>query len=153
MEDGQTLGNSSFSFISLIVFVQKQPRSDAAGVALGGKIYVVGGFDGANQLRSVERFDPGTGQWEEVAVTTNRREQWNHCNLQVRSMGTARSGVAAAALGGDLFVIGGWDGTRRLRTGEVINNTHLLIANKHIEQVYDPATNRWRSLPKMNTPR
>ena len=71
----------------------------------------------------------------------------------MRSMGTARSGVAAAALDGDLFVVGGWDGTRRLRTGEVINNTHLLIANKHIEQVYDPATNRWRSLPKMNTPR
>ena len=152
MEDEQTLGNSSFCFISLIVFVQKQPRSDAAGVALRGKIYVVGGFDGANQLRSVERFNPRTGRWKKVALATlatKRREE----PLQVRSMGTARSGVAAAALDGDLFVVGGWDGTRRLRTGEVINNTHLLIANKHIEQVYDPATNRWRSLPKMNTPR
>ena len=45
-------------------------------------------------------------------------------------MGTARSGVAAAALDGFLFVVGGWDGTKRLRTGEV-KNTHLLIANKH----------------------
>ena len=43
-------------------------------------------------------------------------------------MGTARSGVAAAAFDGSLFVVGGWDGTRRLRTGEVICNcTHLLI--------------------------
>ena len=151
MEDGQTLGNCSSCFISLTIFVQKEPRSDAAGVALGGKIYVVGGFDGANQLRSVERFNPRTGRWKKVALATNRREGGN-CNLQVRSMGTARSGVAAAALDGSLFVVGGWDGTRRLRTGEVIN-THLLIANKHIEQVYDPATNRWRSLPKMNTPR
>ena len=50
--------------------------------------------------------------------------------LQVRSMGTARSGVAAAALDGALFVVGGWDGTKRLRTGEVKINTHLLIANK-----------------------
>ena len=38
--------NSIFCFLPLIVFfVQKQPRSDAAGAALGGKIYVVGGFD------------------------------------------------------------------------------------------------------------
>ena len=121
MEDGQTLGNSSFCFISLTIFVQKVPRSDAAGVALGGKIYVVGGFDGANQLRSVERFNPRTGRWKKVALATNRREGGN-CNLQVRSMGTARSGVAAAALDGSLFVVGGWDGTKRLRTGEVKNN-------------------------------
>ena len=91
---------------------------------------MVGGFDGANQLRSVERFNPRTGRWKKVAVTTNRVEPL-HCNLQVRSMGTARSGVAAAALDGSLFVVGGWDGTRRLRTGEVINNNHLLIAKKH----------------------
>ena len=129
MEDGQTLGNSSFCFISLTIFVQKVPRSDAAGVALGGKIYVVGGFDGANQLRSVERFNPRTGRWKKVAWATNRREGRN-CKLQVRSMGTARSGVAAAALDGSLFVVGGWDGTKRLRTGEVIN-FHLLIANKY----------------------
>ena len=129
MEDGQTIGDSSFCFISLIVFVQKQPRSDAAGVALGGKVYVVGGFDGANQLRSVERFNPRTGRWKKVAFCYRwkRREE----PLQVRSMSTARSGVAAAALDGSLFVVGGWDGTRRLRTGEVINNNHLLIAKKH----------------------
>ena len=41
--------NSIFCFLPLnVFFVQKQARSDAAGVALGGKIYVVGGFDGAN---------------------------------------------------------------------------------------------------------
>ena len=61
--------------------------------------------------------------------------QWKRreASLQVRSMSTARSGVAAAALDGALFVVGGWDGTRtrRLRTGEVINNNHLLITKKH----------------------
>ena len=129
MEDGQTIGDSSFCFISLIVFVQKQPRSDAAGVVLGGKVYVVGGFDGTNQLRSVERFNPRTDQWKKVVFCYHciGREE----PLQVRSMSTARSGVAAAALDGALYVVGGWDGTRRLRTGEVINNNHLLIAKKH----------------------
>ena len=34
-----------------------------------------------------------------------------------------------------------------------INKIHLLIGNKEIEQVYNPITNRWKSLPKMNTPR
>ena len=75
--------NSMFCFLPLIVFyVQKQPRSDAAGAALGGKIYVVGGFDvylyiylylyqvggfdGVNQLRSCERFNPRTGRWKKV---------------------------------------------------------------------------------------
>ena len=51
--------------------------------------------------------------------------------MQVRSMSTARSGVAAAALDGALYVVGGWDGTRRLTIGEVINNNHLLITKKH----------------------
>ena len=75
MEDGQTIGDSSFCFISLIVFVQKQPRSDAAGVALGGKVYVVGGFDGANQLRSVERFNSRTGRWKKVAFSLPMEER------------------------------------------------------------------------------
>ena len=74
--------NSIFCFLPLIVFfVQKQARSDAAAAALGGKIYVVGGFDvyqkyiylyqvggfdGANQLDSCERLNPRTGQWKKV---------------------------------------------------------------------------------------
>ena len=59
-----------------------------------------------------------------MARSLEERGNW----AQVRSMGTARSGVAAAAFDGSLFVVGGWDGTRRLRTGEVICNcTHLLI--------------------------
>ena len=66
---------------------------------------------------------------------TNGRED----PLQVRSMGTARSGDAAAALDGALYVVGGLDGTR--------------IAKNAVEQVYNPITNRWRILPKMNTPR
>ena len=48
------------------MFVQREQRSDAAGVTLGGNVYVVGGFDGVNQLRSCERFNPRTGGWEEV---------------------------------------------------------------------------------------
>ena len=73
---------------------------------------------------------------------------------QVRSMASARSGVAAAALDGLLYVVGGWDGSRRLRTGEVPSRVLLLeMHNQQYEQAYNPRINQWRSLPKMNTPR
>ena len=50
---------------------------------------------------------------------------------QVRSMASARSGVAAAALDGLLYVVGGWDGSRRLRTGEVPFKSPL-VGNKQL---------------------
>ena len=83
---------------------QKGQRSDAAAAALADKIYVVGGFNGHSQLRSVERLNLRTGRWK-----------------RARPMGTARAGVAAAVLGGRLYAVGGWDGERRLQSGEVYN--------------------------------
>ena len=71
-------------------------------------------------------------------------------STQVRSMGTARSGVAAAALDGLLYVVGGWDGMKRLRIGEVVHKHFLFISTLNFDgQVYNPSTNQWRrSLPK-----
>ena len=125
MEDGQTLGMFLLHF-SDHGFVQKQARSDAAGVVLGGKIYVVGGFDGANQLKSVERFNPRTGRWKKVGCLVIFRREEIISTLQVRDMGSPRSGVAAAAFNGSLFVVGGYDGNKTLRIGEVITDQHRL---------------------------
>ena len=52
-------------------------------------------------------------------------------------MATARARVAAAVLGGRLYVVGGSDGERTLQSGEV----------------YSPRTNRWTPIPDMITPR
>merc|ERR1719414_799410 len=38
----------------------RQERSDAGSAALGGKVYVVGGFDGMVPLRTVEKYNPST---------------------------------------------------------------------------------------------
>ena len=39
-------------------------RRQALGVAaLHGRIYACGGYDGAQNLTSAERFDPSTGEW------------------------------------------------------------------------------------------
>ena len=87
---------------------------------------MVGGFDGANQLKSVERFNPRTGRWKKVGCLVIFRREEIISTLQVRDMGSPRSGVAAAAFNGSLFVVGGWDGNKRLRTGEVITDQHRL---------------------------
>ena len=55
----------------------------------------------------------------------------------IRSMRVARSGVKAVAMDGLLYVVGGWDGRQRLRSGEV----------------YNPDTGMWTDLPDMMTPR
>ena len=52
-------------------------------------------------------------------------------------MRESRSGVKVVAMGGLLYVVGGWDGHQRLRSGEVLN----------------PDTQMWSDLPNMDTPR
>ena len=52
-------------------------------------------------------------------------------------MSVKRSGVKAVEMNGKLYVVGGWDGDRRLRSGEC----------------YDPVRRRWERLPDMRLPR
>ena len=99
-------------------------RSDAGAATLKGNIYVVGGFvDVAGWLmptNCVEVFSPVTGRWSFI-----------------KPMKVSRSGVKVVAMDNMLYVVGGWNGTRRLRSGEV----------------YNPETQEWTDLPDMDTPR
>ena len=65
-------------------------RRGHGAAALAGKLYVAGGTDDERVLRSVERFDPITNAWEQLAP-----------------MLTARVGCSAAVLDGELYVAGG----------------------------------------------
>ena len=88
---------------------------------------MVGGFnEDYSQLKSVERFNPRTGRWKKVGCLVIFRREEIISTLQVRDMASPRSGAAAAAFNGSLFVVGGWDGNKRLRTGEVITDQHRL---------------------------
>lgn len=67
------------------------PRNSGAGVAAGGKFYVIGGrtVDGGNS-DSVNRFNPATGEWQACAP-----------------MPEARGGIAAAQSDGNILIFGG----------------------------------------------
>lgn len=56
---------------------------------MNGYIYAVGGFDGQNQLRTVERYNPKENKWEFVS-----------------SLLKARSGVGVAVINNKLFALG-----------------------------------------------
>lgn len=76
-------------------------RTGAAAAAIGGKLYVVGGFNNGN-LSSLEVYDPSTDAWTTKAP-----------------MPTARNGLAAAAIAGKLYVVGGAAGCCPLSNLEV----------------------------------
>eukprot|EP01062_Namystynia_karyoxenos_P001903 TRINITY_DN10662_c0_g1_i1.p1 TRINITY_DN10662_c0_g1~~TRINITY_DN10662_c0_g1_i1.p1 ORF type:complete len:636 (+),score=158.11 TRINITY_DN10662_c0_g1_i1:93-1910(+) len=87
-------------------------RSTPSAVVLYGCIYVLGGYNGNDpphqgapadqRLMSVERYNPKTNSWDEVAP-----------------MRCGRSGEAAVAVDGRIFAIGGWDGQEHFDLVEV----------------------------------
>jgi N-acetylneuraminic acid mutarotase len=65
---------------------------DNATAIIDGKVYSVGGVDGAAIIAKAYVYDPGAQAWSAIA-----------------NLGTAREAPQAAALGGKLYVFGGWD--------------------------------------------
>jgi N-acetylneuraminic acid mutarotase len=99
------------------------PAGPSRGSGLDGKLYVVGGrLDGnySRNLATHEVYDPSRNAWVARAP-----------------LPTARSGIAAVAVGGRILVFGGEGpgGT----FGEV--------------EAYEPDTDRWVTLRPMPTPR
>lgn len=107
-------------------------RNSAASAVIDGRIYVVGGRQYLGQpngnaanvnTASLEVFDPETGLW---SVKT--------------PMPQAAGGLAAAAVGGRFYVVG----------GEQWTPTKTVFADGW---VYDPNTDSWDAIPDLNVPR
>ncbi|HEX7313413.1 MAG TPA: kelch repeat-containing protein, partial [Pyrinomonadaceae bacterium] len=100
-------------------------RYALAAVALNGKLYAVGGgcagcgSPSSGYSRDLEAYDPASNSWTRLAP-----------------MPTGRYNIAAAALGGKLYVLGG-------ARGGVLDTV----------DVYDPATDTWATTAPMRTPR
>jgi hypothetical protein len=100
------------------------PRDHAALAAVGGHLYLVGGYSGSQGLVAETR---------EVWRLDSVRESWR----RVADLGTARGALAVAVASGHVFALGGVSAGRVLATTEW----------------YDPRTDAWRPGPEMATPR
>ncbi|MDP9245752.1 MAG: galactose oxidase [Chloroflexota bacterium] len=99
------------------------PRSQAAAVVAGGRIYVVGGItSGSRLLPETFEYDPAADRWRTLAAIP-----------------TPRDHLAAAVLDGRVCAIGG----RRLS----------LDANLAAFECYDVPSDRWDRLPDAPTAR
>ena len=67
----------------------------------------MGGRDDSTELSSAECFDPESNQWSPVVAMNSRR-----------------SGVGLAVVNGQLFAVGGFDGTTYLKTIEVLDSNN-----------------------------
>src|SRR5262249_13263093 len=101
------------------------PRQEMGVAAVGGQVYVVGGFDGAGHaVATVEAYDPPTDRW-----------------IQRASLPAPLHHVNLASVAGKLYVVGALSGGSFGATGTTL--------------VYDPALDTWTPLPSMpaGTPR
>ena len=79
-------------------------RSGACVNVFEGKIYVVGGHDGPNVLKSVEVFDPTLNNWEFTS-----------------DLSVARRNASFVIHNGLFYVLGGDDGNRNLSSVEIFS--------------------------------
>ena len=99
-------------------------RTNLGTATLDGIVYAVGGYDDTSTLDVVETFDPRTGSWSRSP-----------------HLPQPRGGTAAAALGGLLYVAGGF-----ISAPGIEETTASVIA-------YDPRRQTWRSVAPMPTAR
>lgn len=104
-------------------------RTAAAAVEVGGRIHVIGGNTvGGLTVSTNDAYDPAANRWDTRAP-----------------MPTPRNHPAAGAAGGKIYVIGG-----RLAAPNIGG---FVASNTDVVEEYDPATNTWRAMNKMPTPR
>ncbi|XP_072485938.1 kelch-like protein 3 isoform X4 [Notamacropus eugenii] len=96
-------------------------RRSSVGVGVvEGKLYAVGGYDGASRqcLSTVEQYNPATNEWTYVA-----------------DMSTRRSGAGVGVLSGQLYATGGHDGPLVRKSVEVYDpgtNTWKQVADMNM---------------------
>lgn len=105
-------------------------RSDAAAAAVGGRLYVFGGYgDGFDMTVTgslAEVYDAAAGAWRAVAP-----------------MPTPRGDLQAVAFGDRIFVVGGWQYSAADPLGSFVA----------VVEAYSPASNSWARHANMLVPK
>ncbi|VDP73334.1 unnamed protein product, partial [Schistosoma curassoni] len=156
---------NSDSICNLIVSDLPSRRCRTGVAVLGGLIYVVGGFNGALRVRSVEVYDLLRNTWHSGPNMECRRatlgvavlngliyavggfdgtvglnsaevlDIWSGSWRPIPSMTYQRSSVGVGALDGKLYAVGGYDGTVRRCLSSV--------------ECYDPVSDSWSLVSEM----
>src|SRR6188474_3119896 len=137
---------------------QPMPRAahHAALTAANGKIYVMGGFVAPTEtalplgaawqpIDNAWQYDPATDSWKSLPPVP-----------------TKRGSAVAAEVGGKIYTIGG----ATTMEGRVLNDSNGRLESKDpfftafgpsrvlsVNEVYDPATNKWETRKSMSVPR
>src|SRR6188474_1375261 len=137
---------------------QPMPRAahHAALTAANGKIYVMGGFVAPTEtalplgaawqpIDNAWQYDPATDSWKSLPPVP-----------------TKRGSAVAAEVGGKIYTIGG----ATTMEGRVLNDSNGRLESKDpfftafgparvlsVNEVYDPATNKWETRQPMSVPR
>ncbi|MFC1522469.1 fibronectin type III domain-containing protein [Elusimicrobiota bacterium] len=82
--------------------MQVEDRGRHASAEVGGKIYVIGGYNGSGYVATNEEYDPVTDSWD--AKTS----------MQIENRGY----LSAVAVGGKIYAIGGYNGSGYVTTNE-----------------------------------
>ena len=90
------------------------------------RIYVVGGRDGATDLREVESFDPHTNRWSQCTSMQKRRDK-----------------VALTSCNGFLYAFGGHESSTIDRS----------IVRHDDGERYDPKSNQWTLIASFSRPK
>jgi len=106
------------------------PRDHVGGAVVAGKFYVLGGRDS------------GVTNVKDTVFVLDLADLVGGWRTGAARMPTARGGVAAAAVGSKIYVLGG-EGNRAENTKGVFGQT----------EVYDVVADRWESLGAMHLPR
>jgi N-acetylneuraminic acid mutarotase len=137
------------------------PRTNLAAVALGGKIYAVGGLDPFHATNTLFVYHPSRNRWSRAA-----------------QLPEALHAVAAVAFKGELWVIGGrdlagavthrvwiynprrdrWRAGPRMPTpmetaGAAVAGGRIYVVLESVTLTYDPRTHRWSRGPSLEVPR
>jgi non-specific serine/threonine protein kinase len=145
------------------------PRSQGAAVAVGTRIYVVGGYDGQRLVAPTYAYDAKTEGWREVAPIPTPRDHVAAALLQGRvcAIGGRRLSLATNLATFECYdpAADRWESmpsapTARGGVGAAAVGDRLVFVGgeqssgtyKEVE-LYDAVTRMWSRLPDLPTPR